>query len=91
MNKYYCLPIKKYVCLLYNFPKVRLISAKTGVVLGCITVSYSSKHRNCAFVNTQSYPWAPDWLKEKLLASPTGRSLVMNDYTYPEFQFKKEE
>lgn len=91
MKKYYCLPVKNYVCVLYNFPLVRLISTKTGEVLGCLTVKYSSKHKNCAYVDTQAYPWAVDWIQEKLIASPTGRSLIIDGFSFPEFLFKKED
>ena len=67
-----------------------MIAHTTGEVLGCITMPFSSRRENCAYINSKDYPWLYAWLIEKDIAHPTYHSVSRNNFVYEEFKFKKE-
>lgn len=90
MIRYYCRPIKRYVCFIVRDDEVLLFAHKTGELLCCITIPFSSAKKNCFFIDNKTYPWLSDWLVEKGVANPTHRSFIRDGFSYEEFKFKKE-
>ena len=83
-----------YVCLVFrkrkDYLEVLLFRFSNGVILFPITIPFHSDNKDCAFLNEKEYPWLPEWLVEKDIATPTGLVLHWNDHDYQEFSFKKE-
>lgn len=93
MDRYYCRPIKLYVCLVIKqkeYLEVLLFGHTNGVLLFPITMPFPSGRKLCAYINSKDYPWLYGWLIEKDLANPTSRFVLRNNFSYPEFKFKKE-
>lgn len=93
MTRYYCLPIKKYVYFIVDtvdgYLRVLMVAHTTGVVIGYITMPFSTGRQDCAYINNKDYPWLYNWLIEKGIANPTYRRLNKDGFGYAEFKFKK--
>jgi len=94
MERYYCKPIKRYVCFVYRYIEdslmVLMVAHTTGEVLRYITIPFPSGRMDCAFINNKDYPWLHNWLIEKDIASPTNHHLIRDGFSYEEFKFIKE-
>ena len=94
MQKYYCLPIKKYVCLVCRYIEGRFevlfFGNTNGILLFTITMPFSSGKKRCAYINVKDYEWLYNWLIEKRIAIPTKQTLNVDNFVYPEFKFNKE-
>lgn len=94
MNKYYCRPIKLYVCLIYrtnnNIFEALLFGYTNGVLLFPVTMPFPTGKDYCGYINNKEYPWLHDWLIEKDIAKPTYHYFIKNSFSYEEFKFKKE-
>lgn len=94
MQRYYSRSIKKYVGFLFNDNdgslKVTMIATSTGLVLGVITLPFSTGRKNCAYLNTKKFPWLYQFLIENNIGHPTFKCLVKDGFTYSEFQFNTE-
>ena len=93
-KKYYCRPIKLYVCIICQTQedsfKALLFGYTNGVKLFDLTMPFPSGRNRCAYVNNKDYPWICDWLVENGIANPTYRSYKENGFNYKEFKFRKE-
>jgi len=94
MERYYCRPIKRYVCFAYKkihgVSKVYMVAHTNGELLNCITLDVPTGRNFCAYIDNKTYPWLATWLVEKDVAHPTHRSLFKDGFVYHEFKFRKE-
>lgn len=94
MVKYYCRPIKLYVCFICRIVngcyEVLLFGYTNGVLLFPITIPLPTGRNRCAYIDSKQHPWLGDWLVEKKIAQPTRRYVINDGYSYEEFKFNKE-
>ena len=94
MQRYYCKPIKLYVCFVCrfvnNYFEVLLFGHTNGVLLYPITLPLPTGRKRCAYIDTKQHPWLYDWLIENNIANPTNRCLVRDNFCFKEFSFRKD-
>ena len=94
MDKYYCRPIKLYVC--FQTVKrddcfvVYMFGYNKGVLVGQITIDEPTYRPRCAYIDNKTYTWLGDFLKDKKIAEPTYRVFVKDNFPYEEFKFRKD-